>query len=113
LHNATEGFGIVGPLAAEGVRPSWKWLGLAGLIAGGRRSSARSSGPASTSEILFVGFLALAAGAIVYVVAEILNAGRRLSQSITLWGVFRRVHAWHGHRVRAGRCGPLTDRGPI
>ena len=28
LHNATEGFGIVGPLG--GVRPSWRWLGLAG-----------------------------------------------------------------------------------
>jgi hypothetical protein len=35
LHNATEGFGIVGPLAAAKVRPSWGWLGLAGLIGGG------------------------------------------------------------------------------
>ncbi|HKB52386.1 MAG TPA: ZIP family metal transporter, partial [Ramlibacter sp.] len=33
LHNATEGFGIVGPLG--GVRPSWKWLALAGLVGGG------------------------------------------------------------------------------
>jgi zinc transporter, ZIP family len=33
LHNSTEGFGIVGPLS--GVRPSWRWLGLAGLVAGG------------------------------------------------------------------------------
>ena len=33
LHNATEGFGIVGPLG--GVRPSWRWLGLAGLVGGG------------------------------------------------------------------------------
>jgi len=32
LHNATEGFGIVGSPAAAGVRPSWGWLGLAGLI---------------------------------------------------------------------------------
>jgi ZIP family zinc transporter len=88
LHNATEGFGIVGPLAAEGVRPSWKWLGLAGLIAGGPTFLGTIVGTSFTSEILFVGFLALAAGAIVYVVAEILNAGRRLSQSITLWGVF-------------------------
>jgi len=32
LHNATEGFGIVGPLG--GARPSWAWLGVAGLIAG-------------------------------------------------------------------------------
>ncbi|MEA2455381.1 MAG: zinc transporter, family, partial [Thermoleophilaceae bacterium] len=29
LHNATEGLGIVGPLGS--VRPSWAWLGLAGL----------------------------------------------------------------------------------
>jgi ZIP family zinc transporter len=35
LHNTTEGFGIVGPLAAAEVRASWRWLGLAGLIGGG------------------------------------------------------------------------------
>src|SRR3954447_3901951 len=33
LHNATEGFGIIGPLGD--VRPSWRWLGVAGLIGGG------------------------------------------------------------------------------
>src|SRR4029079_11494698 len=33
LHNATEGFGIIGPLG--NVRPSWRWLALAGLIGGG------------------------------------------------------------------------------
>src|SRR5207248_1405882 len=33
LHNSTEGFGIVGPLGD--VVPSWRWLGLVGLIAGG------------------------------------------------------------------------------
>src|SRR5204863_3314599 len=33
LHNATEGFGIVGPLG--GARPSWRWLFAAGLIGGG------------------------------------------------------------------------------
>ena len=72
LHNATEGFGIVGPLAAEGVRPSWGWLGLAGLVGGGPT---------------FVGTLALAGGAILYVVGEILNAGRRMSWEVTLWGL--------------------------
>jgi ZIP family zinc transporter len=35
LHNATEGFGIVAPLAAEEQQPSWSFLGLMGLIAGG------------------------------------------------------------------------------
>src|SRR3954453_3299231 len=33
LHNATEGFGIVGPL--HDVKPSWKWLIVAGLVGGG------------------------------------------------------------------------------
>src|SRR5207237_1969802 len=33
LHNATEGFGIVGPLGD--IKPSWRWIGLAGLIGGG------------------------------------------------------------------------------
>ena len=36
LHNATEGFGIVGPLG--GVRPSWRWLGWRAWSAAGRRS---------------------------------------------------------------------------
>ena len=35
LHNATEGFGIVAPMTAEGERPSWAFLGLMGLIGGG------------------------------------------------------------------------------
>ena len=33
LHNATEGFGIIGPLGD--VRPSWSWLAVAGLVGGG------------------------------------------------------------------------------
>jgi ZIP family zinc transporter len=87
LHNATEGFGIVGPLAAEGVRPSWRWLALAGLIGGGPTFLGTIVGTAVTSEFLSVAFLALAGGAILYVVGEILNSGRRLSWEITLWGV--------------------------
>jgi ZIP family zinc transporter len=88
LHNATEGFGIVGPLAADHVRPSWKWLGLAGLIGGGPTFLGTLVGTAFTSEILEVAFLALAAGAILYVIAEILNAGRKMSWETTLWGAF-------------------------
>jgi len=87
LHNATEGFGIVGPLAAEGVRPSWRWLALAGLIGGGPTFLGTLVGTAFTSELLSVAFLALAGGAILYVVGEILNAGRRMSWETTLWGV--------------------------
>jgi ZIP family zinc transporter len=74
LHNATEGFGIVGPLVAAEVRPTWGWLLLAGLNS-------------FTSEYVFVAFLALAAGAILYVLGELFSVGRRLSWEITLWGV--------------------------
>ena len=35
LHNATEGFGICGPLTGEGSRPSWSFLGVMGVIGGG------------------------------------------------------------------------------
>jgi ZIP family zinc transporter len=35
LHNATEGFGIVAPLSGGRERPSWRFLGLLGLIGGG------------------------------------------------------------------------------
>jgi ZIP family zinc transporter len=87
LHNMTEGFGIVGPLAAANVRASWGWLGLAGLIGGGPTFLGTIIGTSLSSTYLFVGFLALAAGALVYVIGEILPIGRRLSWEITLWGL--------------------------
>jgi zinc transporter, ZIP family len=87
LHNATEGFGIVGPLAAAGVRPTWAWLSLAGVIGGGPTLLGTVVGTAFTSVFVFVAFLALAAGAILYVVGELFVAGRRLSWAITLWGI--------------------------
>jgi ZIP family zinc transporter len=88
LHNATEGFGIVGPLTAEHVRPSWSWLLLAGLIAGGPTFLGTIVGTTVSSVLLDTLFLALAGGAILYVIAEILNAGRKMSWETTLWGVF-------------------------
>jgi ZIP family zinc transporter len=87
LHNATEGFGIVGPLAAAEVRPSWKWLALAGLIGGGPTFLGTVLGGMVTSTYVFVAFLAMAAGAIIYVIGELFSAGRRLSWEITLWGI--------------------------
>jgi len=87
LHNMTEGFGIVGPLAAAAVRPSWGWLGLAGLIGGGPTLLGTIVGTWFSSTYLFVGCLALAAGALLYVIGEILPVGRRLSWEITLWGL--------------------------
>jgi zinc transporter, ZIP family len=88
LHNATEGFGIVGPLAAAGEQASWGWLALAGAVGGGPTVLGTIIGTSVTSELLFVACLALAAGAILYVVDELLAAGRRMSWDVTLWGVF-------------------------
>ncbi len=87
LHNATEGFGIVGPPAAAGVRPSWGWLGLAGLVGGGPTFAGTLLGTQFDSSLVYVGCLTLAAGAIVCVLGELLPVGRRLSWEITLWGL--------------------------
>jgi ZIP family zinc transporter len=75
LHNATEGFGIVGPLG--GVRPSWAWLGLAGLIGGGPTFLGTIVGYQVHSDPLELAFYALAGGAILYVIGEIWTGMRR------------------------------------
>jgi zinc transporter, ZIP family len=75
LHNATEGFGIIGPLDA--VRPSWRWLGLAGLIGGGPTFLGAIAGYNVTSEPLELVFYAVAGGAILYVISEIWHGVRR------------------------------------
>jgi zinc transporter, ZIP family len=75
LHNATEGFGIVGPLGD--VRPSWRWLALAGLIGGGPTFVGSMIGYSVTSEPLELAFYALAGGAILYVIGEIWHGMRR------------------------------------
>jgi ZIP family zinc transporter len=75
LHNATEGFGIIGPLG--GVRPSWRWLGLAGLVGGGPVFLGSLVGYNVTSQPLELAFYALAGGAILYVIGEIWHATRR------------------------------------
>jgi ZIP family zinc transporter len=86
LHNATEGFGIVGPLASAGVQASWKWLGLAGLIGGGPTFLGTILGSSITSDLVFVGFLAVAGGAILYVVGELFAGGRKMDWEMMLWG---------------------------
>src|SRR3954454_4028005 len=70
LHNSTEGFGIVGPLS--GVRPSWRWLALAGLGPGGPTFIGAMVGYQVSSDALELAFFALAGGAILYVIGEIL-----------------------------------------
>jgi zinc transporter, ZIP family len=75
LHNATEGFGIVGPLGD--VKPSWGWIVLAGLIGGGPTFLGSLVGYAVTSHPLELAFYAAAGGAILYVIGEVWNGMRR------------------------------------
>jgi ZIP family zinc transporter len=75
LHNATEGFGIVGPLGS--VRPSWKWLGLAGLVGGAPTFLGTLVGYQVESSPLELLFYALAGGAVLYVIGEIWTGMRR------------------------------------
>jgi zinc transporter, ZIP family len=75
LHNATEGFGIVGPLGGE--RPSWSWLGLAGLLAGAPTFLGTLVGYQVNSSPLELLFYALAGGAVLYVIGEIWTGMRR------------------------------------
>jgi ZIP family zinc transporter len=86
LHNATEGFGIVGPL--HEVKPSWRWLILAGLIGGGPTFLGTIVGYRVSSEPLQLAFFALAAGAILFVVGELWNAAaKRASRTLVLTGI--------------------------
>lgn len=75
-HNVTEGFGVTAPLI--GSRPSWPFLGLLGLIGGGPTTIGTLIGYQFTSAPVSIFFLALAAGAIMYVIGELQHAGRKI-----------------------------------
>jgi ZIP family zinc transporter len=86
LHNSTEGFGIVGPLGP--VRPSWRWLALAGLVAGGPTFVGAMVGYNVSSEPLELAFYAVSGGAILFVIGEVWNAMRRFGhRELGLWMV--------------------------
>ena len=88
LHNATEGFGIVAPMAAVGERPSWRYLGLLGLIGGGPTFAGTLVGEQFTSTPTAVAFLSLAAGSILYVIIELLAVARRTGlKELTSYGI--------------------------
>jgi zinc transporter, ZIP family len=83
LHNATEGFGIVAPLAADkdidgvDIRPGWGFLFAMAAIGGGPTFIGTWVGHSFTSEPVSVAFLTLAAGSIIYVVAQLLGVASR------------------------------------
>jgi zinc transporter, ZIP family len=84
LHNATEGFGIAAPLS--GFKPSWKFLALMGLIGGGPTFLGAVVGGFFVSGAVSVLFLSLAAGAIIYVVKELLYHGRIHGEGLSVMG---------------------------
>jgi len=88
LHNITEGFGIAAPLALDTPRPSWGFLLVAGLVGGGPTFLGTVLGYVFTSPYVYVLFLALAAGALLYVVNEMFHLGRRLNSPAAMgWGL--------------------------
>lgn len=76
VHNATEGFGIIGPLGQH--RPSWTWLIVAGLVGGAPVFVGAMLGYEVNSEPLELLFYSVSAGAILYVIGEIWSAMRRI-----------------------------------
>ncbi|MHB8588029.1 MAG: ZIP family metal transporter [Candidatus Dormibacteraceae bacterium] len=88
LHNITEGFGIAAPMTTETKQPSWGFLAVAGLIGGGPTFIGTWIGYLASSPYFSVAFLAVAAGALLYVLNELFNLGRKLnSPPAFAWGL--------------------------
>lgn len=88
LHNVTEGFGIAAPLVSESTSPSWAFLGVAGLVCGGPTTLGTMIGFLAPAPYLQVVFLALAAGALIYVLQELFHMlGKTSSRELTGWGI--------------------------
>jgi ZIP family zinc transporter len=89
LHNATEGFGIVAPLAAEDQRPGWGFLVTMGVVGGGPTFVGTVLGRSFVNDTVFLLFLALAAGSILYVVMMLIRvAGRQGHPELVMWCIF-------------------------
>src|SRR5881397_4289940 len=88
-HNATEGFGIAGPLAASNERPTPSFLARMGLIAGGPTFLGTLVGSVWVSQLTYVMFLSLAGGALIYVTLLMYNTARRESRNdLIMVGLF-------------------------
>ncbi|HEX6548460.1 MAG TPA: ZIP family metal transporter [Candidatus Dormibacteraeota bacterium] len=88
LHNITEGFGIAAPMSMSPAPVPWRVIGLTGLIGGGPTFLGTMLGYVVKSEPVYVLFLAVAAGALLYVLNELFAVCRRLaSPRVVAWGV--------------------------
>ena len=88
LHNMTEGFGIAAPLAGRTQTSIGRILQL-GLIGGGPTFLGTIVGYHFRSPVMSVAFLTIAAGAIMWVIGEMTNAGRRIGyRELAAFGLF-------------------------
>src|ERR1700687_3047030 len=99
MHNLSEGLAIgesahggaiafAAPMTMDPKPASWSFLGLAGLIGGGPTFIGTWIGYLASSTYIYVVFLAVAAGALLYVVNELFNVGRKLSSPPAFaWGL--------------------------
>lgn len=71
IHNATEGFGILSPMVRKGELVPWGTLLLLGAIGGGPTLVGTLVGSLWTSVPLSVFVLALAGGALIYILKEL------------------------------------------
>lgn len=84
LHNSTEGFAILGPLVGAGERVPWRQLGLYGVIGGGPTFLGVLLGGVWTNQAVEVAVLAVAGGALLYVVGQILGGVRKQAAQVAV-----------------------------
>jgi ZIP family zinc transporter len=88
-HNATEGFGIAGPLTGLSKRPTLRFLATVGLIGGGPTFLGTGIGSLWSSTLVYIFFLAIAGGALVYVSMLMYSSGRRqTTNTVLMLGLF-------------------------
>ena len=88
-HNMTEGFGIAGPLTVTSERPRTSFIVKLGLLGGAPTFLGTIIGSLWISDLAYVLFLSLAAGALIYVTLLMYNAARRQSNNdLIMIGIF-------------------------
>ena len=113
LHNATEGFGIVAPAVQRGERLSWSRLLLLGVIGGGPTFVGTLLGSLWTSSFLSVAVLAMAGGALLYVLKELFAGARKEARQIAIMTavVAGFVFGWGTELVAEAGLAPQSSAG--
>ncbi len=88
-HNATEGFGIAGPLTGIAKKPEVSFLVKMGIIGGSPTFFGTIVGSVWVSQLTYILFLSLAGGALIYVTLLMYNTARRESRNdLLMVGLF-------------------------